>query len=125
MDKEKKEIKFYVFKENLMKHSDYFSKILNLSSPILYLEHLTREITIKNVDYISFYQILFYCNNGYFPNQLYYNMYDWISLLIVSSRFLFQSIFNYCEYQLKNFITKETIEEISEYASVCITLQLL
>jgi len=104
--------------EMLYQQSDYFYKICNMVDPYIYKEHQCKEITLKNVDYISFYQILFYCYYGYFPDQTSYNMYDWIALLIVSSRFLFQSIFNYCEYQLKQYINKETIDEINEIAIV-------
>jgi len=102
----------------LYSHSDYFTKIFNISDSYLYKEQQTKEITLRNVDYISFYQILFYCYYGYFPEQNLYNMYDWIALLITSSRFLFQSIFNYCELQLKKYINMETIEEINEHAIV-------
>jgi len=104
--------------EMLLQYSDYFYKICNMVNPYIYNEQKNKEITLKDVDYISFYQILFYCYNGYFPDQASYNMYDWVALLIVSSRFLFLNIFNYCEYQLKQFINKETVDEINEYAIV-------
>ncbi|OUM66757.1 hypothetical protein PIROE2DRAFT_20129 [Piromyces sp. E2] len=108
----------------LYTHSEYFTKIFNMVDPYLYREQQTKEITLRNVDYISFYQILFYCYNGYFPEQNSYNMYDWIALLITSSRFLFQNIFNYCELQLKKYINMETIEEINEYAIINSAVQL-
>ncbi|OUM64762.1 hypothetical protein PIROE2DRAFT_8374 [Piromyces sp. E2] len=43
-------------------------------------------------------------------------MYDWMLLLITSSKLQFQNIFNYCESQLKNFITKETLNEINNFS---------
>jgi len=123
IDNDNNDIKYYIHMEMLYQQSDYFYKICNMEDPYIYKEHQHKEIILKNVDYISFYQILFYCYNGYFPDQASYNMYDWIALLIVSSRFLFQSIFNYCEYQLKQYINKETIDEINEIAIVNNALQ--
>jgi len=39
-------------------------------------------------------------------------------LLITSSKLQFQSIFNYCELQLKKFINKENLNEINNFSIV-------
>jgi len=111
------ETTYYIQKEELMKQSDYFNMIASANSD-LYVEKQTKEIVLKNVDYIAFYQVLFYCYNKYIPDETSFNMYDWISLLFVSSQFLFNDIFKYCEYKLKELSTKENIIEIYEYANV-------
>jgi len=122
-DKNTNEIQYYLLKEKMTNHSDYFKMITTANSD-LFVEKQTKEIVLKEMDYITFYQIIFYCYNYQFPDENNYNMYDWLSLLHVSSRFLFNDIIKYCEYKLLDFTTKENITELYKYADV-ITLLLL
>ncbi|ORX77668.1 hypothetical protein BCR32DRAFT_270525 [Anaeromyces robustus] len=118
-------IKFYLSKESLIKNNHYISRIFGSSNSLASQKQTSsNEIVLKNVDHISLYQIIFYFSKGYFPDQHLYNMYDWIGILTVSSKFQFNNIFKYCEYQLKSFITKETIHEIYGYAIKNKALQL-
>ncbi|OUM68392.1 hypothetical protein PIROE2DRAFT_58147 [Piromyces sp. E2] len=79
-------------------------------------EKQTKEIVLEDVDYIAFYQILFFCYNYQFPEEDYYNMYDWLSILHVSSRFLFTDIFKYTEYKLCQFLTRDNLLELYKYS---------
>eukprot|EP00833_Pecoramyces_ruminatium_P013526 jgi/Orpsp1_1/1187558/evm.model.d7180000058567.1 len=104
--------------EIIGKYTDYF-KMLNVSTTILNSDsNITniKEIDLKNVDHISFYKILYYCYKGYFPDQYVYNLYDWFALLSISTKFSFHSITSYSEYQIKKYMTLDTINEINEYA---------
>lgn len=114
-------IQFYVHSEIIEKYTDYF-KMLNVSATILNSDSNIKEIDLKNVDHISFYKILYYCYKGYFPDQYVYNLYDWFALLSISTKFSFHSITSYSEYQIKKYMTLDTINEINEYAIVSIIL---
>ncbi|ORX79318.1 hypothetical protein BCR32DRAFT_300967 [Anaeromyces robustus] len=114
---------FFIHKEVLIKHSEYFKEFF-LSDSSFFIEKKEKEIILPYIDSISFYQILYYSYKGYFPDQELYNMYDWISLLIISSRFLFQKVFNYCEYKLKNYVNVNTVYEILKYSKINNAIQL-
>ena len=84
----------------------------------LYVEKQKKEVVLRNVDYLSFYQALYYCYNHQIPEEGTFNIYDWMSLMRLSSQFLFNDIFKYCEYKLMEMATKEDMIEIYDYANV-------
>jgi len=112
-----KYFKFYTHKILLSEQSEYF-KSINTADSNLYLEKKTNEIVLTNVDYISFYHILYYCYYGTFPNEDNYNIYDYISIVMEASRFIFNDIIDYCEKRLSKIITKSNAHEIFEFAKV-------
>lgn len=102
-----------------MKNSIYFENINSLSPKNSNFSDIrSHEIKLKNVDYISFSQLIFYCYEGYFPDQELYNLYDYLALSIVASRLLFQDAYDYCEYKLKNLISKDNVYDILDVALV-------
>jgi len=98
-------------------YSNYFKELYN-SVGELNPSSAMKEIELDDTDPISFYQILYYCYKGVLPNQKLYNMYDWLALLMTSTKYSFTIIINYCEYKIKKYISLKTINEIDEYAEV-------
>ncbi|KAG4094760.1 hypothetical protein H8356DRAFT_946361 [Neocallimastix lanati (nom. inval.)] len=123
IDEQTKEVKLNLNKILLIKNSVYFENIYSLFNGDSYFSEVkAKEFKLKNIDCISFSQILFYCYNGYFPNCELYNEYDWLAISIVARRLIFQKIAGFCEYKIKELITKENVYIILEIASVYINI---
>jgi hypothetical protein len=110
---------FYLHSKILMTKSDYFKALFNSQM----IESQNRFLKLDDISLNIFENLISYIYNDNIKNLN--NLYDWIDLLYISSRFLIPKLVQICELYIRNYVNFDNVEEIELIARECNAVQLV